>query len=141
MAVLGEVTAFHSYLYGDGPRNCTPNPLDARSASVVNSSVPFIQEIEMGAKPLSRRLSSQAKKLAMRATTNVVTGLAEISPVVGFEKLEQEVERLGGTVRRTADDHLITYSIAAEHLSELADLDGVVHVSSAEPYRPASKSD
>ena len=95
----------------------------------------------MGAKPLSRRLSSQAKKLAMRATTNVVTGLAEISPVVGFEKLEQEVERLGGTVRRTADDHLITYSIAAEHLSELADLDGVVHVSSAEPYRPASKSD
>lgn len=91
----------------------------------------------MGAKKLSSRLSPQAKKLALRAGKEPVAGLAEVAPTADVDQLCKHVEKQGGKARATlANAHLLAFEIGADHLAELADLDGVVYVTTAEKYSP-----
>jgi hypothetical protein len=83
---------------------------------------------------MSSRLSPQAKKAEIRQADAVVSGLAEVSPGADAEKIRQAVVGLGGRARPGATPNTLAFEVAARHLSAVADLAGVVYVTTAEPY-------
>lgn len=85
---------------------------------------------------LSSRLSPQAKKMILRSPQQTVTGMLELAATGDAEQVQQTVESCGGKMRATPDgSSTVTFEIGAAHLAELADLEGVVYVSTEERYQ------
>ena len=85
---------------------------------------------------LSSRLSPQAKKAVLRHPDQVVSGLAEVAPAADLGQIRRAIEEWGGQVHVSAGPRLLAFELGAQHLPLLADLEGVVYVSTAETYRP-----
>jgi hypothetical protein len=85
---------------------------------------------------LSSRLSAQAKKAVLRTPQEPVTGNLELTANADAVEVERAIKKHGGRVRsKDKESRLMTFEINAEHLESLADLESVLHVSVAEPYR------
>jgi hypothetical protein len=84
---------------------------------------------------LSSRLSPQAKKLVLQSPQETVTGILEIATGAASD-VQKAIESMGGKVRSTLDQaSSMTFEIDAKHLADLADVDGVVYVSTQDRYR------
>ncbi len=85
---------------------------------------------------LSPRLSPQAKKLIMQSPDEQVTGILEIGSTGDLQHVRSAIEACGGHVRdNLPDSKLLTFDIGAQQLADVAELDGVVYVSTQERYQ------
>jgi hypothetical protein len=90
----------------------------------------------MSKQQMSSRLSPQAKKLVLRGGDEIVTGMAEVAPTANLEQIRKAVEQHGGHLRpAAAGSGMVTFEICARDLSALAEVEGVVYVTTAETYR------
>ncbi|MHC5541729.1 hypothetical protein ACYOEI_26220 [Singulisphaera rosea] len=73
----------------------------------------------------------------MRSTGNeTVSTLIQVASSIDRLAFERGVTAYGGSVRSWLPEaNLVTVDIGAGHLSELADLDGVVQVEAGQKYR------
>lgn len=87
--------------------------------------------------PLSKRLSPSAKKIVLRATGDEkVSSLVQVAPSINYAAFCQGVQQRGGAVRSWLPEaNLATVEIGVSHLSELADMNGVVYVEAGQTYR------
>lgn len=84
---------------------------------------------------LSSRLSPQAKKLVLQSPQETVTGILEVAGGAASD-VKKAIESFGGKVRSILDEaNSMTFEIDAKHLAELADVDGVVYVSTRDRYQ------
>ncbi len=88
-------------------------------------------------KRLSKRLGPSAKKIALRSEDHEpVSALINFSPSINRESFEHGVRGFGGVVCAwMPETNLATVEVTADHLSEVADLDGVVQVEVRQRYQ------
>lgn len=92
-------------------------------------------DIDSMKRQLSSRLSPQAKKAILLSPHESVTGILEVASGAAAA-VRQSIESFGGKVRSAVDEaNSVTFEIGAEHLAELADIDGVIYVSTHERYQ------
>ena len=104
--------------------------------SVVRSQVPENKDTTMNP-ILSKRLGSSAKKIALRSPGDeTVSTLIQVAPSIDRLAFERDVTAYGGSLRSWLPEaNVVTVDIGARHLSELADLDGVVQVEAGQKYQ------
>jgi len=84
---------------------------------------------------LSSRLSPQAKKAVIQSPEETVTGILEIASGAAMS-VEKAIKSLGGKVRSTVEEsNSVTFEIDAKQLAKLADVEGVVYVSTQDRYQ------
>jgi hypothetical protein len=84
---------------------------------------------------LSSRLSPQAKKVVLQSPDEPVIGILEVASDSTTE-VTDAIASLGGKVRSTLKEaNSVTFEIDGKHLADLADVDGVVYVSTQERYQ------
>ncbi|AGA31400.1 hypothetical protein [Singulisphaera acidiphila] len=86
---------------------------------------------------LSKRLGPSAKKIAMRSRGDErVSTLIQVAPTMDRLVFQRDVSAHGGDVSSWMPEaNIVTVEISARHLSELADLDGVVLVEAGQKYQ------
>ncbi|HKM55490.1 MAG TPA: hypothetical protein VJY33_18950 [Isosphaeraceae bacterium] len=86
---------------------------------------------------LSKHLGPSAKKIAMRSVGDErVSTLIQVAPSIDRQAFQGQVAANGGTVQSWMPEaSLVTVEISAKHLSELADMKGVVYVEASQKYQ------
>ena len=86
---------------------------------------------------LSKHLGPSAKKIVMRFVGDErVSTLIQIAPSIDRQAFQGKVAANGGTVQSWMPEaSLVTVEISAKHLSELADMKGVVYVEASQKYQ------
>jgi len=86
---------------------------------------------------LSKHLGPSAKRIAMRSRGDErVSTLILVAPSIDRQAFQGQVAAHGGTVQSWMPEaSLVTVEIGAKHLSELADMQGVVYVEAGQNYR------
>jgi len=112
-----------------GGAGCTGS---ASSAPAVHS-----KESVTVSQSLSKHLGPSAKMIAMRSVGDErVSTLIQVAPSIDHQVFQGDVTAHGGTVRSWMPEaNLVTVEISAKHLSELADMKGVVYVEASQKYQ------
>ncbi|WP_165233847.1 hypothetical protein [Aquisphaera insulae] len=86
---------------------------------------------------LSKRLGPAAKKLALlSAEDETVSALIQVAPSMNRKSFEHDVRGVGGVVRAwMPESNLATVDVSAGHLSDVAEMAGVVQVEAGQAYR------
>jgi hypothetical protein len=87
---------------------------------------------------LSNKLSPRAKKaMLMAGEGQRLSCLLQVSPSRNVQKLRRELEEMGGSIKSwTEETHLMSVEMDASHLSDMADLEGVVYIETGERCAP-----
>jgi hypothetical protein len=100
-------------------------------------SNPRKEAAAVGPPSLSKRLGPSAKKIALLSVGDErVSTLIHVAPSIDRQTFQGEVAAHGGTVQSWMPEaSLVSVEIGAKHLSELADLKGVVYVEARQKYQ------
>ena len=100
-------------------------------------TVPSKESVITMSQSLSKHLGPSAKKIAMRSVGDErVSTLIQVAPSIDRQAFQGQVAANGGTVQSWMPEaSLVTVEISAKHLSELAEMKGVIYVEASQKYQ------